>query len=96
MRTSIITASIIAFCLPAPAWAQTNSTEMTCEQAVAYYERHNRIETVAEGEVIPLDEGVPVSQRNDLPCEPGSLPAPVFVPTKDKRECAVAYSCPEE
>ena len=95
MRT-IISGILFVFCLQSAASAQAISDNMTCEQAVAHYEQHNRIETIAEGQVIPIDEGVPVSKREELPCDEGELPGPVFVKTTDKRECAIAYTCPEE
>ncbi len=96
MRTLLLPATIIALCLPAAASAQAISDDMTCEEAVAYYEKNRRIETRDEGQVLPIDGGVPVSQRNDIACDPGELPSPILLKTRDKEECAVAYSCPEE
>ena len=63
---------------------------MTCEEAAAYFEEHNRIDTIDEGQVLPVDEGVPVSKRQDLACDQGELPGPVLLKTKDKDECAVS------
>lgn len=94
MRT-IISSIALALFLPAAASAQAISNDMTCEQAVAHYEEHGRIDTIDEGQVLPIDEGVPVSQRENLACDEGEVPGPVLLKTSDKNECAVAYTCPE-
>ncbi len=91
----VISGIAVAFFLPVAASAQAISNDMTCEEAVAHYEEHGRIDTIDEGQVLPIDEGVPVSKRDDLPCDQGELPGPVLLKTKDKNECAVAYTCPE-
>ena len=94
MRT-IISGIALAFLLPAAASAEAISNDMSCEEAVAHYEEHGRIDTIDEGQVLPIDEGVPVSKRRDLACDEDELPGPVLLKTKDKAECAVAYTCPE-
>jgi len=62
---------------------------------VAHYEEHGRIDTIDECQVLPIDEGVPGSKRRDLAYDEDELPSPVLLKTKDKAECAVAYTCPE-
>ncbi|MEM6462476.1 MAG: hypothetical protein AAF724_11215 [Pseudomonadota bacterium] len=96
MRTMLLPATFIALCFPATAWAETVSNNMTCEEAVAHYERDGRIDTIAEGEVVPIFGGVPAAQREELFCDEGEPPDPTFVKTTDREECAVAYKCTGE
>lgn len=89
----IFTGVALAFCLPVSALAQSISNDMSCEQAVSYYEEHGRIDTKAEDQVLPIEEGVPASKRDDVTCDRGGPPEAVFVKTTDKDRCAVAYTC---
>ncbi len=81
-------AVLIASALPLPAIAQT--VGMSCAQAVATYERTGRITiTSRTGAVLPLYDGVPVSQRSGLRCPQVA----VSVIASDSPRCTVAYKC---
>lgn len=63
---------------------------MTCQQAVQYYERNGRISKITTGNTtIPIYNGVPVSQRSTLRCSTSS----VYLKTLDNPRCTVAYKC---
>ncbi len=79
----------------APAAAQALADQMTCDQAVAYYEKHGVIYVLANGKfAVPLRVGVPVSQAKTLQCQDrGTTPRPYTVATKDAWRCTIAVSC---
>jgi hypothetical protein len=71
--------------------AQTVTNNMTCQQAIAAYEKNGRVNIrQRSGTVLPIYNGTPLSQKNKLRC---SSKSPTMVPTKDKPRCAVAYVC---
>jgi hypothetical protein len=77
-----------------PAFAQAVADNMTCAQAVSYYERNGRIYKISRGkDVIPIYNGVPISRRNALHCEWGYMVAPYRLKTTDNRRCVVSYQC---
>lgn len=83
---------LAAFCKEAGAQAVANN--MTCAQAVSYYERNGRINVIANGrDVIPIYNGVPVTRESALRCEWGYMKAPYRVKTTDNRRCVISYRC---
>ena len=93
MRILLIPAALIAFAVPATAWAEALSNDMTCDEAVAHYEEHGRIDTNVDGQVLPIYGGVPVSERAGMICDEDDAPSETFVKTKDKEQCPIAFSC---
>jgi hypothetical protein len=83
--------SLLAFTADAGAQIADN---MTCAEAVAYYERNGRINKIAHGkDVIPIYNGVPVSKRNQLRCDHGYQKVGYSLKTKDNRRCTISYVC---
>jgi len=81
--------------LPGAAQAQVTSNQMTCEQAIATYERDRRIYIrTSRGEVLPIYKPVPVSERNRLFCHGRESSRKSYgVPALDKRRCVIRYTC---
>ncbi len=70
--------------------AQAIADNMTCQQAINYYERNGRISKYAHGKnVIPIYNGVPVSRRRQLKCSSTGI----RFKTTDNTRCTVAYKC---
>lgn len=92
-----LTPLILVFILAGPMAVQAQvSDDMTCEEAKSYFAENGMIQTQENGQVIPIDEGVPEAQRGELECENrGDVSMPVFVKTKDVEECAISYACEE-
>ncbi|RST87624.1 hypothetical protein EJC49_04555 [Aquibium carbonis] len=80
--------------IAAPAFAQL-ADEMTCKQAVTYYEKHGVIQVIANGKfAVPVKVGVPVSQASTLQCEgEGQQPRAYTVSTRDAWRCTIAMTC---
>ena len=80
---------------PMPASAQALADQMSCEQAVAYYEAHGVIYVLANGKfAVPLKVGVPVSKASTVQCDDrGTAPRPYTVGTKDAWRCTIAVGC---
>lgn len=96
MNILSLPAAFLALCIPATAWAEVLSNDMTCAEAVAHYEEHGRIDTNHDGQVLPIYGGVPVSEREGMWCDEDEAPTETFVKTRDKEQCAISYSCPGE
>ena len=96
MRTMLLPAAILALCFPGTAWAEVLSNDMTCAEAVAHYEKHRRIDTNHDGQVLPIYGGVPVSERAGMWCDEDEAPTETFVKTRDREQCPISYSCPGE
>ena len=70
--------------------AQAIADNMSCQQAVNYYERNGRISKVAHGRtVVPRYDGVAVSKRRQLKCSSIGIK----FKTTDNARCVVAYKC---
>ncbi len=93
MFERIVLATAMAL-IAAPAFAQL-ADEMTCKQAVAYYEKHGVIQVLANGKfAVPVKVGVPVSQASTLQCDgEGQQPRAYTVTTKDAWRCTIALTC---
>ena len=75
---------------PTDAQAQAIADNMSCQQAVNYYERNGRISKVAHGRtVVPIYDGVAVSKRRQLKCSSIGIK----FKTTDNARCVVAYKC---
>jgi hypothetical protein len=86
----IIAAIVI---LPSVAQAAQVSDDMTCAEAVEYYERNRQIMTIANGQELPIDQGTPIRQADMLNCDGGSSRFETMVKTKDKPQCVIAAYC---
>ena len=63
-------------------------------QAVSTYERNGRIYKLAHGkDVIPIYNGVPVSQKNRLVCDWGYMKTAYYTKTLDNKRCVISYRC---
>jgi hypothetical protein len=96
MRPLLLPAAIVVLGFPASAFAQALSNDMTCAEAVAHYEKHGRIDTNLNGQILPIYGGVPVSERAGMWCDEDEAPTETFVKTRDRAQCAISYSCPGE
>jgi hypothetical protein len=90
----LILAAGLMLCAAMPAAAQI-ADEMTCDQAIAYYEKHGVIQVIANGRfAVPVRVGVPVAKAATLQCEDqGSYPRPYAISTKDAWRCVIAVTC---
>ena len=76
------------------ATAQGVTNDMTCQQAIAEYERNGRVYVrQRSGRVLPIYVGVPLSQKNRLLCDFDQFKMYYTVPTKDKRRCGISWRC---
>lgn len=93
MKRIILAAGLVS-ATAGPASAQL-ADEMTCKQAVAYYEKHGVIQVLANGKfAVPVKVGVPVSKAATLQCEgEGQQPRAYTVSTKDAWRCTIAMTC---
>jgi hypothetical protein len=77
-----------------PANAQTTTDQMSCQQVIATYEKNGRVYVrQRSGQVLPVYNGVPVSQRSRLRCEWDSYATGYSVKSKDKKRCVAMYLC---
>jgi hypothetical protein len=97
MTINVLSAKIIIFTplmliqfLSVDAHAQAIADNMTCKQAINYYERNGRISKFVHGKnVIPIYNGVAVSKRRQLKCSTTAIK----FKTTDNARCPVAYKC---
>ena len=94
MLKRIVLAAALAIMASGTSFAQL-ADEMTCKQAVAYYEKHGVIQVLANGKfAVPVRVGVPVSQASTLECQDqGRQPMPYTVSTSDAWRCTIAVTC---
>jgi hypothetical protein len=86
--------ALFVLCLAPEAFAQAVADNMTCAQAVSTYERNGRIYKLAHGkDVIPIYNGVPVSQKNRLVCDWGYIRTAYYTKTLDNKRCVISYRC---
>ncbi len=85
---------MIAAVVPS-AQAQVTADQMTCAEAVATYERNGRIYVrTGSGAVLPIYDGVPVSQKSKLRCNSADESRQRYnVRTNDARYCTISYVC---
>jgi hypothetical protein len=91
MRPFLFT--ILVAAMPATAWAQQVSDEMTCAEAIEHYERYRQINTIANGQVLPIDQGTPIRQADMLNCTGNGNRFDTMVKTRDDPQCVIAAYC---
>jgi hypothetical protein len=86
-------AGFLAFGGPASAFELAQ--DLTCDQAVAYYEKNHVIYVLTHNVVaLPITVGVPVNEPEKLQCpDRGQYPRPYTVETKDRWRCVIAVTC---
>ncbi|MBN9079223.1 MAG: hypothetical protein BGN87_01180 [Rhizobiales bacterium 65-79] len=69
--------------------------DLTCAQAVAYYEKNRLIYVLSHNVIaLPIRVGVPVNEANKLQCsDRGQIPHGYSVETKDRWRCVIAVTC---
>lgn len=76
------------------AQAQQLTNSMTCERAIATFERQGRVTTrTRSGSVLPIYGGVPASEGRTLYCGQERVRNTVRVITSDNNRCVIAYRC---
>ena len=89
----IILAAVLAVGSAGPTSAQL-ADQMTCTQAIAYYEKHGVIQVLANGKfAVPVRVGVPVAKASTLQCDGENEPRAYTVSTKDAWRCVIAMTC---
>lgn len=96
-KIAVLSLGISAFStafVPA-AQALVTADQMTCARAVATYEKNGRIYvSTRSGTILPIYDGVPVSQKSRLNCPSADENAQRYnVRTKDARACTISYVC---
>ncbi len=90
MRLFLAPLLLILF-VPTDINAQAVADQMTCRQAINYYEKNGRISKFTHGKnAIPIYNGVSVSKRRQLRC-PSTTG--IRFKTTDNPRCTVAYKC---
>ena len=80
--------------VPGTAVAQDVSDEMSCSEAIAHYERYRQINTIVNGQVLPIDQGTPIRQADMLNCDGDqSSRFETMVKTRDDPQCVIAAYC---
>jgi hypothetical protein len=80
--------------MPSVASGQQVSEEMTCSEAIAHYERNREINTMQDGQVLPINQGTPIRQANMLNCSSdGENRFETMVNTRDDPQCVIAAYC---
>ena len=69
--------------------------DLTCEQAIAYYQANHVIYVLTHGVIaLPIRVGVPVGDVDKLQCsDRGQVPHGYSVRTKDSWRCVIAITC---
>lgn len=84
---------VTVVCIPFPSLAASISNDMTCEQAIAYYEEHESIDAEQDGSVMQIRQGTPIRKATLLQCDEGDSRFDTMVKTKDKEQCTIAAYC---
>lgn len=81
--------------LSVPASAFELAQDLTCDQAVAYYEKNQVIYVLSHDVIaLPIRVGVPVKDADKLQCsDQGQRPHAYSVKTKDRWRCIIAVTC---
>jgi hypothetical protein len=85
--------ALSALCVPASAFELAQ--DLTCEQAIAYYEKNRVIYVLTHNVIaVPIRVGVPVKDAGKLQCpDQGQMPHGYSVKTKDRWRCIIAVTC---
>jgi hypothetical protein len=74
--------------------AQTTADQMTCEQAVNYFEKNGRISIVAHKKnIIPFYIGIPRRDSAKLRCGKGDGVTYYMIKTIDNNRCVISIFC---
>lgn len=86
-------AAWMVMCTPASAFELTQ--DLTCDQAIAYYEKNHVIYVLTHDVIaLPIRVGVPVKDAEKLQCpDQGQVPHGYSVKTKDRWRCIIAVTC---
>jgi hypothetical protein len=81
--------------LSAPASAFELAQDLTCDQAIAHYEKNHLIYVLTHNVIaVPIRVGVPVKDAGKLQCpDQGQRPHAYAVETKDRWRCIIAMTC---
>lgn len=87
--------SVMGMAFAPLAQARVTADQMTCAMAVASYEKNGRIYVRSgSGTVLPIYDGVPVSQKTSLSCPSADEDAQRYnVRTSDAHACTISYRC---
>jgi hypothetical protein len=68
---------------------------MTCDQAIAYYEKYKKIYVIAHGkDIVPIYGLVPISRAGTVSCGGnGKGLVYYYVNTRDVKRCYIALTC---
>ena len=86
-------AALVALCAPASAFELAQ--DLTCDQAIAYYEKNHVIYVLTHDVIaVPIRVGVPARDADKLQCpDQGQHPHGYTVETKDRWHCIIAVTC---
>jgi hypothetical protein len=86
-------AALVVLCTPASAFELAQ--DLTCDQAIAYYEKNHVIYILSHVVIaLPIRVGVPVKDAATLQCpDEGQNPHGYSVATKDRWRCVIAVTC---
>lgn len=95
MTKSVSLALAALLILSVPAGAFELAQDLTCAQAVAYYQQNHVIYVLSHDVIaLPIRVGVPVNEAATLQCpDRGQVPHAYNVRTKDRWRCAIAETC---
>ena len=94
--TRMLWAGVVALvALSVPASAFELAQDLTCDQAIAYYEKNHVIYVLSHDVIaLPIRVGVPVKDAEKLQCsDQGQHPHAYSVKTKDRWRCVIAVTC---
>jgi hypothetical protein len=95
-KTAILAlAGLLVLGAPGTASAFELAQDLTCEQAVAYYEKNHLIYVLTHNVIaLPIRVGVPINEADKLQCsDRGQIPHGYSVETKDRWRCVIAVTC---
>ncbi len=81
--------------LAGPANAFELAQDLTCDQAIAYYDQNHVIYVLSHDIIaLPIRVGVPIGDAAKLQCsDRGQVPHGYTVKTKDRWRCIIAQTC---
>lgn len=90
---SLAVAALAAFAAPASAFELAQ--DLTCQQAVDYYQKNHVLYVLTHNVVaVPIRVGVPINDADKLQCpDRGQVPHGYSVETKDRWRCTIAVTC---
>lgn len=84
----------LAIAQPIAAGAQQLAEQMTCEQAVGYFEKNGVIYKTANGNnVLPIRQGTPIRKAGGLRCGHDRSEFRYSLKTRDNPRCVISAYC---